>query len=880
MRAFHASLRAALCVIFAFIAGSRAAGLEQRVANTTLQMPASPATFGFASTNAFGNLLFTNPVCITSPPGETNRLFVLEKRGRIVAITNLAAPTRTIFMDITSRVVSGGDTDVGNEQGLLGMAFHPGYATNRYFYLFYTTTGTRRDRLSRFEISPTDPNQGMINPEVVLIDQVDEAGNHNGGDLHFGPDGYLYVSLGDEGGGNDQFNNSQTITKDFFAGILRIDVDKRPGNLAPNAHAAATTNYAVPADNPFVGATNFNGATVNPAQVRTEYWAVGLRNPWRMSFDPVTGWLYCGDVGQNQREEIDIIVRGGNYGWAYREGIIAGPKAAPPGFTSINPILDYSHSEGISVTGGVVYRGNRISQLFGAYVFGDYGGGGRVWATRYNGTNTTPRQLLLSDTGISAFGVDPSNGDVLYADLALGTNSTIDRIIYNSTVTGAPLPATLADTGAFSDLASLAPQAGIVPYDLNVPFWSDHAIKTRWFSVPDTNLMIGFNRDGNWSFPTGAVWVKHFELELTNGVPASRKRLETRFIVRNAGGVYGVTYRWGNSLTNATLVGEEGLDEEFLIHDGGTVRTQVWRYPSRSECLQCHTAVAGHALGFNTTQLNREFDYGAGAENQIAALNRVGYFSSPVSNHFTLSALAPRTNDAYSLEYRVRSYLAANCIQCHQPGGPSQGLWDARLTTPISQAAIIQGDLINNGGDSNNHVVTPGSPANSMLLTRISTRGPGQMPPIASNVLDTNAIALVTAWITNGLANYQSFTAWQTANFGSTNAPNAAPNADPDTDGANNTLEYLTGTNPLQGGNAWDVAARPSGNTIEITFDQIANRGFEVQWADVLSSPVLWRTLDTPANRPFISATNFTATVTDTFSNSPAKYYRVRVFEP
>jgi len=880
MRALRGSSLVGFCVLLASVGGSRAAGLEQRVANTTLQMPASPAAFGFASTNAFGNLLFTNPVCIASPPGETNRLFILEKRGRIVAITNLAAPTRTIFMDITSRVVSGTDTDVGNEQGLLGMAFHPGYMTNRYFYLFYTTTGTRRDRLSRFEISPTNPNQGMVNPEVVLIDQVDEASNHNGGDLHFGPDGYLYVSLGDEGGGNDQFNNSQTITKDFFSGILRIDVDKRPGNLAPNAHAAATTNYAVPADNPFVGATNFNGATVNPAQVRTEYWAVGLRNPWRMSFDPVTGRLYCGDVGQGAREEIDIIVRGGNYGWAYREGTIAGPKAAPPGFTSINPILDYSHSEGISVTGGVVYRGNRISQLFGAYVFGDYGGGGRVWATRYNGTNATPRQLLLSDTGISAFGIDPSNGDVLYADLSLGTNSTIDRIIYNSTVTGSPLPPTLADTGAFSDLASLAPHGGIVPYDLNVPFWSDHAIKTRWFSVPNTNLTIGFDRDGNWSFPTGAVWVKHFELELTNGVPASRKRLETRFIVRNAGGVYGVTYRWGNSLTNAALVAEEGMDEEFLIHDGGTVRTQVWRYPSRSECLQCHTAVAGHALGFNTAQLNREFDYGAGAENQIAALSRVGYFSGPVSNLSTLPSLAHPMNGTYSLEYRVRSYLAANCIQCHQPGGPSQGFWDARLTMPISQAGIINGDLINTGGDPNNHVVTPGSLANSMLLTRISTRGPGQMPPIASNVLDTNAMALVIAWITNGLANYQSFPAWQTANFGSTNAPNAAPNADPDNDGANNTLEYLTGTNPLQGGDAWDVTARRSGNTVEITFDQIANRGFEVQWTDVLSLPIPWRTLDTPANRPFISATNFTAIVTDTFTNSPAKYYRVRVFEP
>ena len=876
-----------VAVILAGLVRTQAAGLAQREANTSLRMPASPPTFGYATTNAFGSLTFTNPVCIATPAGETNRLFVLEKRGRIVVITNLAAPTRTIFMDITSRVTSGMDTDVGNEQGLLGLAFHPGYATNGLFYVWYTgndNTGTggttRHDILSRFTTSPTNPNQGVPSSEQKIIRQRDEASNHNGGDLHFGPDGYLYVSLGDEGGGDDQFNNSQTITKDFFAGILRIDVDKRPGNLAPNAHVAATTNYAVPADNPFVGATSFNGATVNPALVRTEYWAVGLRNPWRMSFDPVTGLLYCGDVGQNQREEIDIIVRGGNYGWAYREGIIAGPKAAPPGFTSINPILDYSHSEGISVTGGVVYRGNRISQLYGAYVFGDYGGGGRVWATRYNGTNATPRQLLLSDTGISTFGVDPSNGDVLYADLAGGINSTIDRINYNATATGSPLPPTLADTGAFADLASLAPQAGIVPYDLNLPFWSDHAIKTRWFSVPDTNLTIGFSRDGKWEFPAGAVWIKHFELELTNGVPASRKRLETRFIVRNAGGVYGVTYRWGDSLTNATLVAEGGMDEQLIIHNGGTVRTQSWHYPSRSECLQCHTPAGGHVLGFNSAQLNRDFDYGAGAENQIVALSRVGYLSGPVSNLYTLPALTAPTNTAHSLDYRVRSYLTANCVQCHQPGGPSQGFWDARLTTPLSQAGIIHGELINSGGNPSNRVVVPGSMEHSILLTRISTRGPGQMPPIASNVLDTNAVALLTAWITNGLANYQSFVEWQVANFNSTNAPNAAPEADPDNDGGNNYLEYLTGTDPMTNGDAWGINVRQSDSTVEISFLQIANLGFLVEWTLDLSTPVDWQPLDVSGNRPFYSPTSFTATISDAISGTPFKYYRVRVFEP
>jgi glucose/arabinose dehydrogenase len=869
-------------VILAGQPGIQAAGLAQREANTSLRMPASPPTFGYATTNAFGNLTFTNPVAIVSPPGETNRLFVVEQDGWIAVVTNLASPTRSEFLNISSRITGGIPND---EQGLLGLAFHPAYATNGYFYITYTTTGTRRDRLSRFEVSPSNPNQALPNSELILIDQIDEAVNHNGGDLHFGPDGYLYVTLGDEGGANDSYNNSQRIDKDFFSGMLRIDVDKRPDNLAPNRHPAVATNalgqanYAVPGDNPFVGATNFNRVAVNPANVRTEFWAVGLRNPWRVSFDPDSGVLYCGDVGQDAREEIDVIVKGGNYGWAYREGTLGGPKTAPAGFVSIPPIVQYSHgsgtNQGNSVTGGVVYRGQRISQLYGVYVFADYVSG-RVWAARPNGTNVVPFQLLTTDLGIAGFGVDPRNGDVLLADQS---EDRIKRLVYNATQTGSPLPPTLADTGAFSDLATLTPHAGILPYDINVPFWSDNAHKTRWFSVPNTNLTIGFNPNGNWSFPTGTVWIKHFDLELTNGVAASAERLETRFIVRNANGVYGVTYRW-DSLTNATLVPEGGLDEPFVIRDGGNSRTQIWHYPSRSECLACHTSVSGGALGFNTPQLNKSFDYGAGPGNQLAALSGAGYFSAPATNLNSLYALAHPTNAAYSLDYRVHSYLAANCAQCHQPGGPAIGFWDARIFTPLSQAGIINGELHQLGSNGYSRVVVPGSLENSMLLSRISIRVPGQMPPIASTVLDTNAMALVTAWITNGLANYQSFPDWQAANFGSTNTPNAAPDADADADGANNTLEYLTGTDPMTGGDAWRINVRHAGTAVEISFPHIANLGFLVEWTPGLSPPIVWQPLDVAGNQLFYSPVTFTATISDAITGTPFKYYRVRVFEP
>lgn len=246
-------------MVLAHVPAARPAGPLQRVPNTTLQLPPAPPARGFTATDAFPGLVFTNPVCLASPPGETNRLFVVEKRGRIIVITNLLAPTRTVFLDITDRVST--SDSISSEEGLLGLVFHPGYATNRFFYVFYTgpdNTGsgtTRHDILSRFSASETDPNQALPASELKLLRQLDEASNHNGGDLHFGPDGYLYVSLGDEGGQNDGFNNSQIITNDFFSAILRIDVDKRPGSLAPNPHPAATTYYAVPPDNPFVGAT-------------------------------------------------------------------------------------------------------------------------------------------------------------------------------------------------------------------------------------------------------------------------------------------------------------------------------------------------------------------------------------------------------------------------------------------------------------------------------------------------------------------------------------------------------------------------------------------------------------------------------------------------
>jgi glucose/arabinose dehydrogenase len=891
------------------------AGLVERLPNSTLTLPQQLPVFGYTFTNAFGTNTFSSPLGIVTAPGESNRLFILEKGGRIQVMTNLGAanPGKSVYMDLRPHINSGG------ECGLLGLAFHPGFQTNGYFYVYRTINVTNAgpttnlvQTLARYQAIPPSAATANTNTQQFLWWQQDLANNHNGGDLHFGPDGYLYITLGDGGNQNDSQNNSQTIRKGFNAGILRIDVDNAATNLVPNPPSSIslltifTNTYRVPADNPwvtnvFIHETNRSAAL--STNIRTEYYAVGLRNPWRMSFDPVTGLLYCGDVGGGSREEVSIIRKGGNYGWGYREGFTTGPKsgqtntwynaATPPpwatNFVPDQPILDYGRGAtgtnvGNSITGGIVYRGGNLSQLNGFYIYADYGSAspGNVWAFRYDGTNVTQFQQLLQDPGFVGFGHDPRNGDVLVADIVEGA---VKRLVYATNFTGAPLPATLAETGAFTNLATLAAHAGIVPYSLNVPFWSDNAIKSRWFSVPNTNLAIGYDPTNNWAFPTGTVWIKHFEL-VTNHLTQARTRLETRFLVRNPAGVYGVTYRWGGQ-TNAELVGDGGLDEAFVITDpGGILRTQVWRYPSRTECLSCHNPVAGHALGFHTAQLNRDHAYinlanATGlTDNQLRALSAVGYFTPAIGNVHTLPALANWDNTAASLEWRVRSWLAANCASCHLPGGSGGGTWDARSFVPTALAGIIEGGVVNNLGNPAARIIATGSLTNSMLYQRAGGFTGSRMPPLATSVLDTNNLNLLATWIGSAsLAGYQTFSQWQLANFGSTLDPAAQPGADPDGDGLANELEHLLGTDP-KATSDWKVDIQMNGANPQITFPHVANRAFEVQCRTNLEIASPWLPLQVAGNTPQFPAVTFTNVVEDTTGSGTNKTYRVRVFAP
>src|SRR5262249_16866398 len=266
-------------------------------------------------------------------------------------------------------------------------------------------------RVSRFSVSLDDPNRADATNELPLITQYATSGAAGCDDMTFATDGFLYISVPDQSGQQSGVvNTTQRIDLDLSGGILRIDVVRRSDSLAPNAHPAVTTNYAIPPDNPFIGVTRYNGAPVDPAKVRTEFYAVGLRNPWRIFFEATTRLLYLGDPGYNTLDEINVIARGGNYGWPFREGTGLGPKASqtPQGFLSIDPI--YQFRDPAAVIGGVVYHGQRLPELQGAYIFGDWMNG-PIRALRYAGTNLASAQTLVSQTGIASFGLDPSNGD-------------------------------------------------------------------------------------------------------------------------------------------------------------------------------------------------------------------------------------------------------------------------------------------------------------------------------------------------------------------------------------------------------------------------------------------------------------------------------------
>ena len=927
--------------------------------------PAEPTTWSTA--NAFPNLAFQNPMGVQPLPG-TNRLLVWEREGMVYLIDNTpTAAVKTASINLTDRCQGWDDC------GLLALATHPDFQNNHYVFVFYTyvTSGMvvgsptarppgqpalpagsdPRSRLSRLTLDA----DGVAIPgsEKIFIDQAVKNTWHKGGGLFFHPaNGLLYLSIG-----NDVVNaNNQVINLDLAGGVIRIDVDKLGGTFshAPPRQptngitfTAGVPNYFIPNDNPFVGTAN----------ALEEFYSIGLRSPHRMTVDPVSGRIFIGDVGETTWEEINVIAPadpgGLNFQWPLKEGTNGDLTGTFTG-VSRKPLLSFPHAGGLalpqlnSIIGGYVYRGSQLSaQLGGKYIFGD-NKSAKIYALDESTSPPTPVYLVTlprstgPNTGnqydsISSFGADANNE--LYMTCLGATDGKIYKLVASGGgggVSSLPLPATLSQTGLFSSIANLTPSDKLIPYSINSPFWSDGAVKSRWAVIPDT-ATVGFAPQGEWTFPAGSVFVKHFNLPVDDTNPAAVKRLETRILVKTAGGVYGATYKWREDLSDADLLTRSGLSEnsaistasslgaltsqdigspatagsttragdDMTIVAGGTdiwgtsdkfrfchlqrtgdfdlrmkvnslvkthasskvclmartsldansqyasaiayplagtrgynmeyrttaggsaasvtpaqptgytfprwlrlrregnvfvaltgtdgvlwteisratiimpstvyfgvavtahttsttatttasvhlerdTRLQSWSYPSRADCLTCHNPQAGEVLGLKTRQLNRPqlFPASGVTDNQIRAWNHVGLFSgAPQESAIpAMDQLAAVADTAATLQKRARSYFDSNCSHCHRPGGAAAD-WDARYDTPLADQGIINGSIHNDLGVTGSRLVTPQDILHSVMHSRINRTGQDQMPPLARNQIDTNGVAMLTAWI-------------------------------------------------------------------------------------------------------------------------------------
>jgi len=852
-RLVHAAIRWTTLFGYFLIAFSSPAriGSGPRQETSALHFPSR-----FAATNyVFEPVVGLPPlwcVAATSIPGETERMFFLNQAGWILSVTNLTQPRHEVFLDLSAK------TYHHQESGLLGLAFHPDFRTNGWFFVFYTTFADGSegpgiyDRLSRFQLDPGNPRRALPESEFILISQFDEDPNHNGGDLAFGPDGYLYVALGDEGGARDSFRNAAVLDGDFFSGILRIDVDRRPGNLDPSPHPAIHPgSYSIPKDNPFVGLSRLEiGGLVlrdqmDPEKLRTEFFAVGLRNPWRMHFDSRSGSLFCLDVGENDREEFNRIVPGGFYGWPFREGTLDWPWNVPE-HGMMDPLLEYTHQNGrMAITGGLKLWDGAYPEFEGRILFSDLNGA--VGVADPNSPDI--RWIALHSGLIFSLARHPATGEILALDGTQGQLMVLKRKVES----GPPLPARLSETGIFMDLKELQPQPGIVPYEINVPFWSDGALKQRWFALTNLASRFGFSTEGSWSFPVGTLWVKHFDLPLDWAAANRSRRLETRVLIRQAEGVAGASYRWNLEGSEAYLVAEEGLEENLYSPGQPRRALERWRFPSRLECQQCHTRAGGFALGFNTPQLNLWQTFDGVAKNQITELAESGYLDAHPGTPHAWWQLAAANNLSWSLEHRVRSYFAANCSSCHQPGAPSRSRWDARIHIPLSTAGLINAVPVASIASEETRIVAPGSLQHSVLYRRVAEWDGFHMPPLGHFRFNSEAIRLLEEWILEDLPSRPSYDAWHTEQFGGIVAPQTDWDGDLDQDGWINEHEFLLGTDPFDGHSSWRMEIIPGPAGVRIRYDRLPGLRFVLESSTSLT-PETWRPVEHPANRPFVGA--------------------------
>ena len=466
-----------------------------------------------------------------------------------------------------------------------------------------------------------------------------------------------------------------------------------------------------------------------------------------MSFDRHTGDLWVGDVGWELWEMLDLVQRGGNYGWSVMEGNQIIQPEFPRGPTPIlPPMIEHPHSESSSITDGLTYYGERLQQLQGMHIYSDYDTG-KFWGFRFeNGKVSDHRELANTKLRVVGFGADAS-GDFYVLDHVAGT---IHQLVPNPRPKQEnTFPSTLSQTGLFASVADYLPAAGVVAYSINAAAWADHALSTRLVAVPD-DLKIQPSHGNMYDFPQDSVLVKTLSLDMEMGNPTTRRRIETQLLHYDGRDWQTYTYAWNDAQSDAELQAAAGAERIFDIVDEDApngVRRQTWRYASRAECQRCHNNWSGPVLAFNTLQLNKDHDYPGERASQLGTLAQIQLLARPVADK-DLSSLAHPYDPSAGVGSRARAYLHANCSHCHQrnAGGAVQS--QMHHDVPLEQTHMIgarpsQGTF----GIHAAQVVSPGDPFRSVLLYRLSKLGSGRMPHIGSSEIDRDGKQLICQWI-------------------------------------------------------------------------------------------------------------------------------------
>ncbi|MCA9144315.1 MAG: PQQ-dependent sugar dehydrogenase [Planctomycetaceae bacterium] len=655
---------------------------------------------------AFPNVSFKNPTCVEEIPGA-DRLLVTEIGGKIFGVLkNREVHEADLIIDLAESAAGG--------VRVLDADFHPQFLRNGQIFVCYVHPGDGgHTRVSRFTMS--DTSIPTIDPDSEQVIITWPSGGHNGGCLEFGKEGYLYISTGDGSGPNppDGRTTGQDVT-DLLGAVLRIDVDQIQGDRA----------YVVPSDNPFI---SLDGA-------RPEVWAYGLRNPFKIGVDSVTGDVFAADNGWETWEMVHKIVRGGNCGWPVMEAraVLRSEVAVGP-TPIIPPIKDHSHTEANSVIGGPVYRGRKLPDLVGSFIYGDYITG-TIWAVRSEGDGTYSHQTLVdTDQRITSF-TEGSKGELYVLDYDY-TGRIYELVPSDLPDTSTEFPRRLSETGLFTSTENLQPAPGVVSYDVRVPRWMDGATGERWIAIPgDGSVKLAF-ADESPVYPEGTVLVK--QVNLMSAGDELPIRLETQLLHFERGMWRPYSYLWNDTGTDATLVDSIGADRPLQVADDASMKQdRTWHVSASNECKLCHNAGSQFVLGFVANQL----------EDQLSALAANKVLSDSPEVPDALQLVNPH-DDSQPLDDRARSYLHVNCSMCHHPGGNAIVSFYLRRDLPFDQLNTNKGTGIGTFGMQNAKLIVPGDPYRSVVTYRMSKLGYSRMPYIGSQVVDSAGVALVAKWI-------------------------------------------------------------------------------------------------------------------------------------